>query len=372
MGREMLRPGIAAAEVWEALPVTQPVFDGHNDVLLHLWRAGDRNGSAFFEGRPAGHIDLAKARAGGLAGGFFAVYVPNPAGSVAIAQGDDGKVENMPPIAGVPAPEALRVTLGIAAILRRMTAARPDAIRLCRDAGEIEAARAAGAIAAILHLEGAEAIGESLDELEILHAAGLRSLGPVWSRPNIFGHGVPFRFPSSPDTGPGLTDAGRRLVAECNRLGIVVDLSHLNEAGFREVAKLSDAPLVATHSNVHAIAPSARNLTDLQLDAIAASGGVVGLNFAVSFLREDGRRISATPLDLCVRHLAHLVERLGEKGVALGSDFDGALIPEGIGSAAGLPNLVRAMEEAQFGETLVRRICWQNWVDLVARTVRPV
>src|SRR5919202_1128991 len=126
-----------------------------------------------------------------------------------------------------------------------------------------------------------------LDALEVFYQAGLRSLGPVWSRPTAFGHGVPFAFPRSPDTGAGLTDAGKELVRACNRLGIMIDLSHLNEQGFWDVAGLSDAPLVATHSNAHALCPSTRNLTDEQLGAIAGSGGLVGVNFAVSFLRED-------------------------------------------------------------------------------------
>ena len=83
-----------------------------------------------------------------------------------------------------------------------------------------------------------------------VYEAGLRSLGPVWSRSNAFGHGVPFRCPSSPDTGPGLTDLGKELIGACNRLGILIDLSHLNERGFWDVAAISNAPLVATHSNV--------------------------------------------------------------------------------------------------------------------------
>src|SRR5690606_31073650 len=119
-----------------------------------------------------------------------------------------------------------------------------------------------GAVAAIFHIEGAEAIDTDLATLDVLHAAGLRSLGIVWSRSNAFGHGVPFRFPATPDIGPGLTDAGKDLVKACNRLKILVDLSHLNEKGFRDVAAISDAPLVASHSNVHAICEHARNLTD--------------------------------------------------------------------------------------------------------------
>ena len=122
-------------------------------------------------------------------------------------------------------------------------------------------------------MEGCEAIDADLAALETFYAAGLRSLGPVWSRNNIFGHGVPFAYPMDPDTGPGLTEAGKRLVKACNRLGIMIDLSHITEKGFWDVAKLSDQPLVASHSNVHAITPVARNLTDRQLDAMRESQG---------------------------------------------------------------------------------------------------
>ena len=181
-----------------------------------------------------------------------------------------------------------------------MERASEGALKICRTAADVRACLASGTIAAILHMEGAEAIDDSLDALHLFHAMGLRSLGPVWSRPTIFGHGVPFAFPSSPDTGPGLTDAGKRLVAECNRLRIMLDLSHMNEAGFNDVARLSDAPLVATHSNAHAICPSSRNLTDRQLAMIRDSGGMVGLNFSVSFLRarwaaDGGYRLGPDP-----------------------------------------------------------------------------
>jgi membrane dipeptidase len=339
-----------------------PVFDGHNDVLLKLWRDGDRDGQSFFAGRN-GDLDLAKCRAGGFAGGFFAIWLP---GSDAVDLSTEDPAPVFPPLG----PDRARaLTLEIAAILLRMTRARPDAIRLCTSAEGIEAARAAGAIAGLMHIEGCEGIGADLHELEIYHAAGLRSLGPVWSRDNIFGHGVPFRFPASPDTGPGLTDAGRRLIGECDRLGILVDLSHLNEAGFWDVARLSDRPLVATHSCVHALCPATRNLTDRQLDAIAERDGVVGLNFGVQFLREDGSRNPATGIDVLIRHLDHLLERLGECGVALGSDFDGATMPNGIGTAAGLPALTREMQKSGYGVDLINRICWDNWVDVLRRTI---
>ena len=146
---------------------------------------------------------------------------------------------------------------------------------------------------------------------------------------------MPFAFPHSPDTGPGLTDAGKQLVRACNRLGIMIDLSHLNEQGFWDVAKLSDAPLVATHSNAHALCASSRNLTDKQLDAIKESDGMVGLNFAVGFLREDGANDADTPIDVMVRQIDYLAERVGIDRVGFGSDFDGAKMPRELGDVAG-------------------------------------
>jgi membrane dipeptidase len=349
----------------------QRIFDGHNDVLLRLWRKGDVAGRHFIDGDGEGHLDLPRARAGGLRGGFFAVYVPGNLAALAALVGDedDGSVVDLPHTGPVDASDARRVTLEQAGILLRMARENPGDFRVCTTVAEIEAAEAAGAMAAIFHVEGAEAIGPDLGGLEVLHAAGLRSLGPVWSRPNAFGVGIPFRFPGDPDEGPGLTPAGRELVRACNRLGILFDLSHLNAAGFRDVAALSDKPLVATHSNAHALAPASRNLTDAQLDAIAESRGVVGLNYAVGFLRADGRRVSDTGLATMVRHLDHLLARLGEDGVALGSDFDGALIPREIGDVAGLPALVGAMRQAGYGEALVEKICWGNWIGVLRRTL---
>ena len=347
----------------------QPIFDGHNDTLFRLWLARDFEGQRFLAGDGEGHIDLPRARAGGLSGGFFAVYVPGEIEPDVIGDGDDGGIVDEPPIGPVDAAYARRVTLEMASILIRMTRARPDAIRLCLNADDIKAAEEAGAIAALFHIEGAEAIGSDLAELDMFYAAGLRSLGPVWSRPNIFGTGVPFRFPASPDQGAGMTMEGKALVRRCNDLGILVDLSHMNEAGFWEIAAITSAPLVATHSNVHALSASSRNLTRKQLEAVAESGGVVGLNYAVGFLREDGRRHSDTPLTVMLRHLDDMLDILGEGGVALGSDFDGALIPAEIGDVSGLPALVGAMRQAGYGEALIGKICHDNWVDVLRRTI---
>ena len=261
-------------------------------------------------------------------------------------------------------------TFAMVSIMLRLERASEGAFAICRTVDDIRAAVARGAMAGVMHIEGAEAIDARLDTLAVLYAAGLRSVGPVWSRPNIFAHGVPMAFPSSPDTGPGLTDIGRALVAACNELGVLIDLSHLNEQGFWDVARLSDAPLVATHSNVHALSPSARNLTDRQLDAIRESGGVVGLNFATAFLRDDGRMNVRTGFDVLIRHLDYMIERLGENGVAIGSDYDGAMVPEGVSDVSKLPVFIDALRAHGYDEALIGRVAFENWMDVLTRTWR--
>ena len=256
----------------------------------------------------------------------------------------------------------------MASLLFRIERESQGRLRVCRTVGDIESCLADDVLAAVLHIEGAEAIDANFELLDVLYAAGLRSLGPVWSRPNAFGHGVPFRCPSPPDTGPGLTELGKALIGACNRLRILIDLSHLNERGFWDVAAISNAPLVATHSNAHAISPHSRNLTDRQLAAIGQSGGFVGVNFASSFLRPDGRQDKDTPLDLMIQHIEHMLEHAGEDGVGLGSDFDGATIPAELGDAAGLQNLVQAMRKRGFKTPLIEKLCFRNWLRVLGRT----
>src|SRR5690606_33424224 len=128
-------------------------------------------------------------------------------------------------------------------------------------------------------------------------------------------------------------------------------------------------PLVATHSNVHAISPGTRNLMDWQLASIRESKGIVGLNFATGFLREDGKMLPDTGLDIMVRHIDALVDALGEGGVALGSDFDGATMPDVIKDVTGVPKLFQALLDKGYGEELVRKIAVDNWLSLVERTI---
>ena len=342
-----------------------PVFDGHNDVLLRLYKSTSADSVAdFLNGEQAGHIDLQKAKAGSLAGGLFALYSPSPAKT----RLPDGQLSpTLPPPLSMD--EARHSIVGELAILLRIERASKGAVAICRNVADIRSAIARGALAVVVHIEGADAIDADLNFLDVLYGAGLRSLGPVWSRTNIFGHGVSFAFPSSPDTGDGLTPAGEHLVRVCNEMGILIDLSHITEKGFWDVARLSKAPLIATHSNAHALCPSARNLTDRQLDAIRDTRGMVGLNFATGFLRPDGAMNPDTGIDVMVRHLDYLIGRLGEDRVGLGSDFDGATVPQAIGSAAGLPVLIDALRAKGYSEPLLSKLGSGNWLNVLERTI---
>jgi membrane dipeptidase len=340
--------------------VSQPIFDGHHDALTR--KTADR----LVEGRPDGHLDLPRASAGGLVASIWAVFTDSPGLQLTFDETPDGYDV---PLAD-PVDQEVAAAHATGAAGRLLALERAGHLRVARTAADLDAAANGGPPAAILHLEGVEALDTGLDALELWYAAGLRSLGPVWSRPNAFGHGVPFRFPSTPDTGDGLTDAGFALVRRCNGLGVAVDVSHLNARGFWDVAATTGAPIIASHCGVHALAPASRNLTDDQLDAIGASGGIVGIPFIVEFLRADGRLDTTTPLATIVAHVRHVADRIGVEHVGFGSDFDGGAIPDALGDVAGLPGLLDALREDGFTEDEVASVAWGNWRRVLGATWR--
>ncbi len=330
------------------------VFDGHNDALTR------EDHALLVSGRPDGHLDLPRMRAGGLRGAIFAVFAESPDFDWTPVQREDG-VREYAPARPVSQPEAAASSTRAAGRLAALE--RAGHVRIARTVADLDAVHddPDGPPAAVLHIEGAEAIDPELEALEHWYAAGLRSLGPVWSRSNAFGHGVPFMFHAGPDTGPGLTPAGHALVTRCAELGIMVDLSHLNEKGFWDVARAEPGPLVASHSGVHALAASTRNLTDAQLDAIGSSDGLVGIIYGCQFIRPDLVDDADTPLSLIAQHAAYVAERIGVRHVALGSDFDGTRIPLELGDVAGLPKLLDALRAAGFSEADLDAIGWENW-----------
>ncbi|HWD70755.1 MAG TPA: dipeptidase [Solirubrobacteraceae bacterium] len=336
-----------------------PIFDGHNDALTAA------NHATLAAGGGDGHLDLPRMRAGGVRGGIFAVFTESDEDQGDPEPQPDGSYARplAPPVTLADAAAASAVAAG-----RLFALERQGVVRIARTAADLDAAASdGGPPVAVLHLEGAEAIDTGLESLETWYAAGLRSLGPVWSRPNAFAHGVPFVFPSSPDTGPGITPAGADLVKRCSELGIVIDLSHMNEAGFWDVAKLDVGPLTVSHAGVHAICPASRNLTDAQIDAVGASGGLIGVVFACFFLRPDMGNDPDTPLSLIVEHVRYIAERIGVEHVAFGSDFDGATIPTALGDVAGYPKLLAALADDGFSAAEIRAIAWDNWRRVLDR-----
>jgi membrane dipeptidase len=333
------------------------VFDGHNDALTR------EDHALLASGRPDGDLDLPRMRAGGVRGAIFAVFTSSSDDGWIPIERDDGVLEIR---LAEPVSHAAAAAFATRAAGRLLALEAAGEVRLVRTAADLDAVRDDGPPGAVLHLEGAEAIDAGLESLPLWYAAGLRSLGPVWSRSNDFGHGVPFIFPGSPDTGPGLTPAGHALVRRCAELGILVDLSHLNEAGFWDIARADIGPLVASHSAAHTLCAATRNLTDHQLDAIGSSNGLVGIVFACPFLRADFADDPDTPLELIAQHAAYVAERIGVEHVALGSDFDGATIPAPLGGVAGVPKLLAALGDVGFSDDEIRMIAWENWRRVLA------
>jgi membrane dipeptidase len=346
-----------------------PIFDGHNDVLLDLHYEDRGGGRSFFEASEVGHLDLPRAREGGFTGGLFAVYVPpDPAaedrdGSMHLEGADGSRIEISPALTES---YARSTALDIMARFHRL--GQDDRVDIVRTADQLRSSVNSESLSMVMHLEGAAPVGHDLSYLDLLYAAGLRSIGPVWSRPNAFGHGVPFHYPHSPDIGPGLTEAGRDLIEACNERGILIDLAHINTAGFWDAAELTTDPLVVTHTAVHEICPSTRNLTDDQIDAVGESGGVVGLTFNVSDLRPDGESDTAVGIELLVRHIDYLVDRIGVDHVAFGSDFDGATMPDSLPHAGHYQDLIEALREAGYSESDIEKLARENLLRVLEDT----
>ncbi|WP_200410819.1 dipeptidase [Virgibacillus salexigens] len=344
-----------------------PIIDGHNDTLLRLYEENEDKNSFFSKGAN-GHIDLPRARNNQFGGGFFAAFTPNANYEIAPEKYVTSTGYDMPLPPQIDQQTALNHTMQLASMLVELEATSNGIFQTVTNTQKLAFCLENQILAAIFHIEGAEAIDTDFSALQVLYQAGLRSLGIVWSRPNAYGEGAPFRYPSSPDIGGGLTEAGKDLVHACNQLGIMIDTTHLNEKGFWDVVQQSDAPIVATHSNVHAICPISRNLTDKQLQAIKKSNGVVGINYAVNMLREDGQFDTNIPLDTIVQHIAYIAENFGIDHVALGSDFDGTTVPDSLKDVTGLPKLMKRLQAHGFTDKDLEKVAYKNWIRVLGAT----
>ena len=231
---------------------------------------------------------------------------------------------------------------------------------------DIEKNRNEGKISAILSLEDTAAIGTDMERLYTLYERGVRMIGLVWNYPNGVGYpNLNNNIPKNeftnrtPNEKDGLTAFGCELIREMNRLGVVIDVSHLSDAGFYEVARISNKPFLASHSNSRAVCPHVRNLSDAMLKVLAECGGAVGINYCAAFRDSDTDRGNKTA-ECAIRHIKHIGGLIGCDHIALGSDFDG--IPKGteIDSADGMPKLVRALEKCGFSENEIEKITYKN------------
>jgi membrane dipeptidase len=281
-----------------------------------------------------GHIDIPRLIEGGVSAQFFAMFTRDA---------DVG--------------QARALTYRMIEAVERACDAGSNA-RIATSAADVTMAKRDGAVAALLAIEGGEAIGESLDDLRAFHARGVRLMTLTWNRINAIGRGAAHPGPD------GLTGFGLRVIAEMERLGMVVDASHLCDQALAELLAVARRPVVASHSNSRALCDHRRNLTDTQAEGIAATGGLVAVTFAGAFVDMDPGKVSVARV---VDHVDHLVSVVGVDHVGLGTDFDG------FGSKTGtvmpdcthLPELSAELSARGYSVSDIRAIMGGNWLRVI-------
>lgn len=330
------------------------IIDGHNDLLLNMWLHYPHQPEKFLQ-RLQGHLDLPRIQQAGMVGGLFAIFVP-PAHLLQSPRYAERRSMLADP---------LNVMWQQLAILRNIEQCSQGKARICTTVGQIEQCIEQGIFAMVAHIEGADALDSEGQQLQRFYQHGVRSIGLFWNLPNAFGYGVDGGYSQTPDTGPGLTAKGKRLIKLLNNKKMLIDVSHMNLKGFWDTAEYSQLPLVATHSSAWAITAQPRNLLNSQLAAIAQSRGLVGVNFGCPFIRPDGLRTTATPLSMIVDHIVFLLGKLGEDYVAFGTDFDGIPIPRKLAGIEGMPKLIQLLQQRGIGEQVIDKLCYKNWLRVL-------
>lgn len=338
------------------------IFDGHNDLLTRLWLSSAEDPvHEFIHGTLAGHLDLNRCRQAGWMGGLFSIFLPPFA---YLQKHHPEKLFDLS-ATDFTAQQIIEICCRQMELAQQLQQRSEGQIQICSSIEQVMACVEYQQLAIVLHLEGAEVLEYAPELLDQFYQQGLRSIGPLWNRKSLFGNGLNAAFPHSPDTGLGLTDQGKQLIQNCADKGMIIDVSHMNERAFWDTVEIIRQPIVATHSNVHALCPQARNLTDTQLQAIQHSRGMVGVNFDVAFLRSDGQRNIDTSLDVIIDHLDYLIEHLGEDHVGFGSDFDGCLLPKAMSGVSDMQVLIERMQQRHFSNTLIEKISYQNWFKVI-------
>src|SRR4051794_4112642 len=337
------------------------VVDTHIDTTMMLGKPG----WDFMVRHTAGpqpdesHVDLPRIRDGGLDAAFFSIYMPGT----------------------ITGPEAVKKALELIDHVRKLAEDHPNDIVLATTAADVRAAHKAGKFAALMGMEGGHMIDDSLSVLRDYQRLGVRYL--------TLSHSVNTNWSDSSGDKPlhnGLTDFGKDVVRELNRLGIMVDISHVSDKTFWDALETSKAPLVASHSSMRAISGHPRNMTDDMVRALGAKGGVVMINYSIGFLsneRYEAGQKNPPPAEMprvswekIVDHIDHAVKLVGATHVGLGSDFDGTAVPDGMDDVSRLPKITAALLAKGYSEQDVKNILGENIlrlldkVDQVGREIR--
>ncbi len=235
-----------------------------------------------------------------------------------------------------------------------------DKIAVCCNAADIDKVIAEGKVAAVLSIEGGECLNGELSVLRQLYRLGVRSMLLAWNHRNLLADG------SGEQHGAGLSDFGRQVVAEMDRLGMIIDVSHLCEASFNDVLSLAKKPIIASHSNSKAVCCHERNLTDSQLSDIRSNGGVVGINFYPYFLNNT----ESANIDDVVRHIEHICSVIGEDHIGIGADYDGIeCIPIGLESTERIPALFERLQQLNYSSRFIEKIAGRNFMRVIEQVL---
>lgn len=312
------------------------IVDGHCDSLIHFVNDNPTHMEEF----AGGHWDIQRARHAGVSLQFLAAFIetkykPN---------------------------RSLQRGLQLIEGAHRLIANHSDEVFLVQGKPDLEQIPDPNRLGILLSVEGGEILGEDLFMLDIIFKLGVRALGLTWNQRNALAAGI-----GEADTQLKLSNLGQEVVRRMNKLGMLVDVSHLNEAGFWHVLEVSEAPIAATHSCAEALCAHPRNLTDQQLRALGRHKGVVGVNFYPRFLKETG----VASRDDVVRHICHIAEVAGVETVGLGSDFDGIEeTPEGLRHVGDYPLLLDDLIKTGFSSWEVEQIMGSNFLRLLSDVLK--
>lgn len=306
----------------------------HCDTLGPVLR-GDRSLS---DRTNLGHVDIPRLREGGVTAVIFAC------GLHAL---------------GPRSEQSTRLFLQMADLLHQEVETNSRLI-LARSAADIIRAKRDGCVAAILGIEDGEPLDGSLGALRLYHKLGLRNLGLVWGPPNGIGYGVSATDPST----SGLTKFGREVIAEANRLGIMIDVAHINEAGFWEVLELSEDPIINSHANARALYDHPRNMDDEQIRGLADKGGAICVNFV--FLSDSE---ADTSVDTVIDHIDYIVNLVGPDHVGIGTDFDGLSSPppRGLEDVTRIYSITQGLTDRGYDRESVEKILGGNLVRIFSK-----